>query len=170
MTREEEKTIAYPPGWGGPDQVAPTQPDYGGAPSPIAPTIRAGGAPAGGGFHGESAGLQKTVVIGREEGPALMAWLVITHGPYRGRLFHLSGEAVTLGRDYGCDIPLDDDTVSRQHAKVKIVTEEGRVEFYLHDMASTAGTHVNGEEVSKHKLQDGDEIVVGRTHLVFKRV
>ncbi len=177
MRPEEEKTVAYPPGWqppSGPYQgpVQPAQPG-GGYQEPLAPTIRQGapgGSPVMPSGQGMASPVQKTVMIGREEASLLLAWLVVVQGSQRGRIFTLSQEATTIGRDGTCEIYLDDDTVSRQHARVKVQKEGDETEFYLFDLASTAGTTVNGESIMRCCLHDGDKIVMGRTLLVFKRV
>jgi len=88
--------------------------------------------------------------------------LVITRGPGAGSRYHLDGET-RIGRHPEAHILLDDVTVSRRHALVTMVDEH----TVLTDQASLNGTYVTGERVDSHVLSDGDEIQIGRFHLVF---
>lgn len=102
--------------------------------------------------------------------PPSFAWLVVVEGVRAGHLFRLHPETTLIGRDPSCDIVLDDSAVSRQHAKIRVVEEEGKKKFVLHDLASENGTFVNGEAIAKHELADGDQVLIGRIKLVFKQV
>jgi pSer/pThr/pTyr-binding forkhead associated (FHA) protein len=88
--------------------------------------------------------------------------LVITRGPGAGSRFQLDGET-RIGRHPEAHILLDDVTVSRRHALVTVVDEHA----ILTDQASLNGTDVAGDRVDSHVLHDGDEIQIGRFHLVF---
>ena len=116
-------------------------------------------------------GPEETVVL--RAGPSSFAWLVVVNGPWAGQLFRLNPKGTVLGRDARSNIILDDNAVSDLHAKVRAEGEEGeenRLKFYIYDLASTNGTVVNGEAITKCPLNDGDRIVVGQTTLVFKQV
>jgi len=73
-------------------------------------------------------------------------------------------EIIKIGRLSSAHLRLDDEKVSRIHAVVE-VSANGEVNII--DMGSADGTFVNGERVNKHQLQNGDEIVLGNTRLVF---
>lgn len=88
--------------------------------------------------------------------------LVITRGPGAGSRYHLDAET-RIGRHPEAHILLDDVTVSRRHALVTIVDEH----VVLTDQASLNGTYVAGERVDSHVLADGDELQIGRFHLVY---
>jgi pSer/pThr/pTyr-binding forkhead associated (FHA) protein len=88
--------------------------------------------------------------------------LVITRGPGAGSRYHLDAET-RIGRHPEAHILLDDVTVSRRHALVTIVDEHA----VLTDQASLNGTYVAGERVDSHVLADGDELQIGRFHLVY---
>ena len=62
-----------------------------------------------------------------------------------------------FGRGKGCDVRIDDDGVSRTHAGLQ--WEEGG--WVLVDLASSNGTTVQGERVSRRKLTDGDVLHLG---------
>ncbi|MCL5292142.1 MAG: FHA domain-containing protein [Actinobacteria bacterium] len=89
--------------------------------------------------------------------------LVVTKGPYVGQRFDLTKSEVTLGRDPGSDIFLDDITVSRKHAQILV---EG-AELLIEDVGSLNGTYVNNERVERRVLAEGDELQVGKYKLVF---
>lgn len=95
-----------------------------------------------------------------------LAWLVMTKGPQAGREFRLNPDETTIGRTGENDIILDDLTVSRYHARVR---QEGE-DFYLYDMAATNPTLVNGQVITRHPLQEGDQVEIGEVVFVFKRV
>lgn len=70
----------------------------------------------------------------------------------------------TIGRGRECEIQLPDTSVSREHARI-IGDADG---FAIEDLQSTNGTLVNGESVTKQRLNGGDKIRVGRLHLEFQ--
>ena len=77
--------------------------------------------------------------------------------------FYLSDGEIVIGRDDECDIPLDDEAISRQH--VRIFTLMG--DAFLEDMGSSNGTFVNGQLSRKCTLNDGDVIQIGNKELRF---
>ena len=60
------------------------------------------------------------------------------------------------------DIFLDDVTVSRDHCRLT-VDEQG---ILLEDLGSTNGTYVNGDRVDRAALKPGDEVIIGRFHML----
>jgi diguanylate cyclase (GGDEF)-like protein len=85
-------------------------------------------------------------------------WLVVVSGPTSvGKMFSLESP-LTLGRASDCDVSLDEDGISRLHARFGR-RDDGTV--YLQDLESKNGTYVNGERVETHVLRDGDKIQVG---------
>jgi hypothetical protein len=92
------------------------------------------------------------------------AALVIRSGGGReGESFPLEGERMTLGRRPDSDVFLDDVTVSRDHAL--IVRRSGA--YWLDDLGSLNGTYVNRRRIESHRLEDGDELQVGKYKLTF---
>ncbi|MEX2105663.1 MAG: FHA domain-containing protein [Solirubrobacterales bacterium] len=67
-----------------------------------------------------------------------------------------------IGRSASADLRLDDPTISRRHAL--IVAEPGRGLRVLDDR-SLNGVFVNGEAIEWGRLQDGDELAIGRYKL-----
>jgi hypothetical protein len=107
---------------------------------------------------------------------AVRATLVIERGTAVGTEFNLTAEESYIGRwdaDNGIfpDVDLDafdtEAKVSRRHAR--ILCSNGA--FSIEDLGSTNGTYVNrGRRLipgSPQKLDDGDEIIVGKTFLRF---
>ncbi|OGN94278.1 MAG: hypothetical protein A2Z71_01635 [Chloroflexi bacterium RBG_13_50_21] len=71
---------------------------------------------------------------------------------------HYSKPVVILGREPGCDFPLDDQTVSSQHARLSYHQQQ----WWLEDLASTNGTFLNGEAVTAPVvITHGDELRLG---------
>jgi two-component system cell cycle response regulator len=85
-------------------------------------------------------------------------WVVIVSGSATvGKMYALEGELV-IGRAPDAQVRIDEDGVSRHHAKF-IQTTEGNVEIM--DLGSRNGTFVNGDRVSRLALRDGDKIQIG---------
>jgi predicted component of type VI protein secretion system len=98
--------------------------------------------------------------------PVVLAWLIEKGGQRPGRDHQLKEGRNSIGRQSQNDIVIEDKYASREHAVV--VSRDGN--FELQDLVSTHGTLLNGEKVVHGVLSDGDEIVVGKTTLVFKEV
>jgi FHA domain-containing protein len=77
--------------------------------------------------------------------------------------FEVESGWTRIGRSVAADLQLDDPSVSRRHALV--VSEPGEPMRVLDDR-SLNGVFVNGKEVEWGKLADGDELAIGRFHLV----
>ncbi|HEX4625003.1 MAG TPA: FHA domain-containing protein [Solirubrobacteraceae bacterium] len=92
------------------------------------------------------------------------AALVIRAGGGRvGESFALSGDRLSIGRRPDADIFLDDVTVSRDHALL-IRRADG---YHLDDCGSLNGTYVNRRRVESVRLEDGDELQIGKYKLSF---
>jgi diguanylate cyclase (GGDEF)-like protein len=85
------------------------------------------------------------------------AALVVLSGRSSGRSFTLSGDEVLIGRTSDSQVRLDDDGVSRRHAK--LVRADG--EWVVLDLNSTNGTYHDGERVQVLTLYDGAKIQLG---------
>lgn len=93
-----------------------------------------------------------------------MPMLTVIYGPDEGREYQLpTGEPQLIGRSSEA-LPITDNTVSRRHAEL---TPDGDV-WYVRDLDSNNGTHVNRVQIhDRIRLEDGDEITVGTTTLLF---
>ncbi len=91
------------------------------------------------------------------------AMFVVRQGPKRGTRIALTEDATSIGRHPESDIFLDDVTVSRHHATVRRL-ESG---FEVVDAGSLNGTYVNQNRLDSGKLNDGDEVQIGKFKLVY---
>ena len=92
------------------------------------------------------------------------AALVVRSGGGRvGESFPLDHERMSIGRRPDSEVFLDDVTVSRDHA---ILVRRGG-EVFLDDLGSLNGTYVNRRRIDSHRLEDGDEVQIGKYKLTF---
>jgi two-component system, cell cycle response regulator len=104
-----------------------------------------------------------TVVSRASDKPvAKEAALVVIYGNELGRKFNLNLPAMVIGRSSKSDLQIDQESVSRSHAKL---LNTGKT-IILRDLGSTNGTYVNDELIDEYVLRDGDFIKIGRT--IFK--
>src|SRR4029079_19741819 len=87
----------------------------------------------------------------------------VVEGVDKGRIFRDLPIPVTIGREEGNILRLNDERVSRFHAKVQ--QEDGDV--ILTDLESTNGKRVNGAPIQIRRLRPGDQVNVGRSMLLF---
>src|SRR5437762_7100976 len=87
----------------------------------------------------------------------------VLEGIDKGRVFRDLPTPVTVGREEGNMLRLNDERVSRFHAKVQFDNNE----VILTDLESTNGTRVNGNVVQIRRLRPGDRIGLGRSLLLF---
>lgn len=85
--------------------------------------------------------------------------LKILHGADRGKVYKDLEPPLTVGREEGNDIQLNDERVSRCHFKVQRDNDR----LVLTDLDSTNGTKVNGVECQLKILRHGDLVAVGRS-------
>ena len=104
-----------------------------------------------------------------DESPTL-SWLVVLNGPRRGTLHRIRRSGMSIGRETDNDIVLEDETVSRHHARLLVEPGIGKPQVYIQDMASVNGTFVNGERIVRQLLQDEDHIAIGETIFSFKHL
>src|SRR3954467_7345845 len=87
----------------------------------------------------------------------------VLEGIDKGRVFRDLPIPVTIGREEGNLLRLNDERVSRFHAKVQLDNED----VILTDLDSTNGTRINGNPVQIRRLRAGDRLGIGRSLLVF---
>jgi hypothetical protein len=78
------------------------------------------------------------------------------------QIFPIERGWTRIGRSATADIRLDDPTVSRRHA---LLVSEPDKSLRILDDRSLNGIFLNGEIVDWAKIEDGDELTVGRYHL-----
>lgn len=90
--------------------------------------------------------------------------LIIIYGHDLGRRVRVGTEPLIIGRSAQCDIQVDQESVSRNHCRVRFDGSE----FLVRDLGSTNGTYVNDNLVEEEgRLRHGDQLKVGRTILKF---
>ncbi len=122
----------------------------------------AGGDPVTATYRIDESGELVPVELGEvtAHGPAL----VIRAGGGRvGESFPVAGERMSVGRRPDSDVFLDDVTVSRDHA---LLIGRGD-QWHIDDCGSLNGTYVNRERIESHRLEDGDELQIGKYKLTF---
>ena len=87
----------------------------------------------------------------------------VVDGVDKGKVFRELPTPVTIGREEGNLLRLNDERVSRYHAKV----QQDDDDIILTDLESTNGTRVNNMVVQIRRLRAGDRIHVGRSLLLF---
>jgi two-component system cell cycle response regulator len=86
------------------------------------------------------------------------ATLTVLSGSASGLRFHVPREVI-IGRSASAQVRVDDDGVSRSHARVRQDANGAMIE----DLGSRNGTFVNGTRIKGAvKVSDGDKIQVGR--------
>ncbi|MEN8179311.1 MAG: FHA domain-containing protein [Pseudomonadota bacterium] len=90
--------------------------------------------------------------------------LIVINSDLETQEFILNQKQITVGRDQTNDVCLSDKSVSRHHADVVKIASK----YFLEDAESTNGTRLNGLEIKKHILKDGDEIDIGKYKLCFQ--
>jgi hypothetical protein len=93
------------------------------------------------------------------------AMLIIHRGPAKGSRYLITTDGCTVGRSHESEVFLDDVTVSRKHAVISYLSGESL--FEISDSSSLNGPYVNSESIERRKLLSGDQIQVGKFHLVF---
>jgi hypothetical protein len=88
---------------------------------------------------------------------------LVLEGVDKGRVYKDLPVPVTIGREEGNGLRLNDERVSRFHAKVQMEDAD----IILTDLDSTNGTRVNGTAIQIRRLRPGDQVSVGRTMLLF---
>ena len=91
--------------------------------------------------------------------------LVIQRPGRRPQVFRLLQPTVVIGRGQGTDLLLPDISVSRQHARLERLNEDG---YKIVDLGSQNGTKINGSKIREQELQPGDELQVGKFVLVYE--
>jgi len=78
--------------------------------------------------------------------------------------YKFNKDVILIGRDPTCDIQIDNVGISRHHCRIE---RQGNI-YILSDLASGNGTFVGGQRITKHNLNDGDEIGLWNYSLLFK--
>ena len=77
------------------------------------------------------------------------------------RVYDMAAGTVTVGRDPGAEIPVEDRTLSRKHCRIYVGADGWRVT----DLGSRNGTFLNGQPILDDRLEAGDSIELGETKI-----
>ncbi|MDH4199516.1 MAG: VWA domain-containing protein [Spirochaetia bacterium] len=95
------------------------------------------------------------------------ASIIEKEGPNTGSVFQIKWDAATIGHGNENTIVIDDPSVSYSHAKIEYKSGE----YFLYDLLSESGVFLNDKKLLRPKsLHDFDEIRIGRTRLMFRKV
>ena len=89
--------------------------------------------------------------------------LTVLEGLERGSVFRNLHTQITIGREEVNSVQLNDERISRLHAKLQ--DDGGHVIFT--DLNSTNGSRINGHPVQLRILRPGDHLQLGRCTLLF---
>lgn len=101
--------------------------------------------------------------VDKSKPSTLAVTLRVLEGADRGRVFEDVAPPISIGREAGNTIQLNDDRVSRFHARLQL----DHSNLVLTDLESTNGTRVNGEDTQLRILRFGDLITIGRSTLLY---
>ncbi len=92
-----------------------------------------------------------------------MAKLVLS---FNGKIVEehpLDRGVLTIGRESGNDIHIDNPAASDQHAKILTIIDKS----FIEDLDSKNGTYINGHKITGHALQNGDAIFIGEHEIKY---
>ena len=108
-------------------------------------------------------GEYEPVDVEEEVDKAGAAFVIRSGGGRAGESFAVDSDRMSIGRTPDAAVFLDDVTVSRNHALI-VRRRDG---LYIDDLGSLNGTYVNRRRIESHRLEDGDEIQIGKYKLSY---
>lgn len=94
-----------------------------------------------------------------------MPILALIHEGLTIQSIPIEKDCLLIGRSTDADIFIDDKMVSNRHAMIKTKGASGskaQAEYHIEDLESTNHTFVNGEKITRHKLNHEDRIRIGK--------
>lgn len=111
----------------------------------------------------------KTISITNERNGAdyIAGWLVCIKGPEKGRDYRLYHGFNRIGRDYGLDVAIMEDTAISREASLAVVYDERKNQF--HAVPQSGGTaYLNGMLLEGTKdIKSGDLFEIGKSEFEF---
>jgi two-component system cell cycle response regulator len=99
-------------------------------------------------------------------------YFTVIAGADFSRVFLLEKTETVLGRSDKADIQIDDERVSRQHLKIRVMQSDAQKNaptyVMVTDLNSTNGLFINGVKVHEQELRNGDKVKIGNTVLKFE--
>ncbi len=90
--------------------------------------------------------------------------LVLYKGDEVLKEFPIDKQTLTVGRAHDCEIPLEDSSISRHHARITVRPDRIVVE----DLNSLNGTYINEDGIRRGHIENGDRVSFGTVDLVFR--
>ncbi len=116
-------------------------------------------AQAGAATSGETQTIQTNGKAARGH-PLLSKAFLILHTKH---IFPLDKPIITIGRQPGNDLTIEEPQISRLHAQIRLIEDR----FFIFDLGSTGGTFVNEQRIKQQSLYPGDVISLAGTTLIF---
>ena len=91
------------------------------------------------------------------------AWLHFTSGSMAGQSIPLQPDVTSIGRADDNDLVIEDETVSRLHARISNVDGQ----YFIEDEGSVSGTMVEGGQATRTLLTSGATLALGDTEAMF---
>lgn len=114
---------------------------------------------------------EHTLVLGstgmQAPGAQRKATLIVLSGWEIGRQIELTGDEHVFGRSLLANTRIVSPSVSREHAKIVRVRENGGDQFVVIDLNSSNGTQLNGEPITSARLSNGDKVQMGEVLFKF---
>ncbi len=100
---------------------------------------------------------------GTEHVPTMSATLMSQDEQFPGLAFALGAQTMCMGRDADTELHVEHKKISRKHAEFSYA--QGN--WWVEDLKSTNGVRINGEQIRKSMLRDGDQVQVGPVNFQF---
>ncbi len=114
-------------------------------------------------FEDDRTQIRGIVDVAATSGKSQNAYLIVISGKAVGKMFKLGAGEMVIGRSDEAQVLLEDEGVSRKHAKI-VRGPDGQVRIV--DLQSTNGTYCDGVKVSTHVLRDGDKVQIGNATIL----
>src|SRR5688572_30987928 len=88
------------------------------------------------------------------------AYITVLSGGVVGQVFRLATGDTVIGRGSNTDIQINEDGISRKHAKI-VRAADGTAK--IQDLGSTNGTYLNGRRIELDALREGDRVRIGQS-------
>lgn len=116
---------------------------------------------------GKAANPQQGAGTSQNHPPTAIPELEALTGTKRGTHKPLQGESFSIGKAPECDLVLEDEYISRVHAKI---LRKGQ-SFWLKALSRTSPTKLNGEDLKPEQeleLKDGNRIALAHVEIAFR--
>ena len=91
----------------------------------------------------------------------------VLHEKFRGKIFELEKDVISIGRRDGMDICIKDPSMSGHHADLIRNERDGKVFYVLRDNDSSNGTRVNNIPITERELASSDLILFGTVEVLY---